>query len=59
MPIQRLEHNPIIRPQDVEPTFPDWEVLCEHGLVKIYYGASDTFTAYAQLPLEEILDGLE
>lgn len=33
--------------------------LCEDGLVKIYYGASDTYIAYAQVPLEEILNGLE
>ena len=32
--------------------------LCEGGLVKIYYGASDTFTAYAQIELSEVLAGL-
>jgi predicted GH43/DUF377 family glycosyl hydrolase len=33
--------------------------LCEDGLVKIYYGASDTFTATAQIELSEVLEGLE
>lgn len=33
--------------------------LCEDGWVKIYYGASDTFTAYAQISLNEIIAGLE
>jgi beta-1,2-mannobiose phosphorylase / 1,2-beta-oligomannan phosphorylase len=34
-------------------------VLCEDGVVNIFYGASDTFTAAAQIPLSEVLDGLE
>jgi predicted GH43/DUF377 family glycosyl hydrolase len=33
-------------------------VLYEDGLVKVYYGASDTSTAYAEIPLEDILNGL-
>ena len=33
--------------------------MCEDGLVKIYYGASDTFTAYAQISLAEVMAGLE
>ncbi len=32
--------------------------LCEDGIVKIYYGAADTFIAYAEIRLEEILDHL-
>ncbi|MBN1370641.1 MAG: glycoside hydrolase family 130 protein [Anaerolineaceae bacterium] len=34
-------------------------VLCEDGIVKIYYGAADEYMAYAEAPLQEILDGLE
>ena len=33
-------------------------VLAEEGLLKIYYGASDTITAYAEMPLSEVLEGL-
>jgi beta-1,2-mannobiose phosphorylase / 1,2-beta-oligomannan phosphorylase len=33
-------------------------VLAEDGLLKIYYGASDTITAYAEIPLSEVLAGL-
>jgi predicted GH43/DUF377 family glycosyl hydrolase len=33
--------------------------LCEDGLVKIYYGAADTCMAYAEIPLQEVLDTLE
>ena len=32
--------------------------LAEDGLLKIYYGASDTITAYAEIPLAEVLAGL-
>jgi beta-1,2-mannobiose phosphorylase / 1,2-beta-oligomannan phosphorylase len=32
--------------------------LYEDGLVKIYYGAADTSMAYAEMPLEEILETL-
>ena len=31
-------------------------VLCEDGLIKIYYGAADTCMAYAEVPLQEVLD---
>ena len=31
-------------------------VLCEDGIVKIYYGAADTCMAYAEVPLKELLD---
>jgi beta-1,2-mannobiose phosphorylase / 1,2-beta-oligomannan phosphorylase len=34
-------------------------VLAEEGLLKIYYGASDAFTAYATIPLSEVMAGLE
>jgi predicted GH43/DUF377 family glycosyl hydrolase len=34
-------------------------VLAEGGLLKIYYGASDAFTAYAEMPLSEVMAGLE
>jgi predicted GH43/DUF377 family glycosyl hydrolase len=34
-------------------------VLCEGGIVKIYYGAADTCIAYAEADLSEILDLLE
>jgi predicted GH43/DUF377 family glycosyl hydrolase len=30
-------------------------VLYEDGIVKVYYGASDTSTAYAEIPLKDIL----
>jgi len=33
-------------------------LLCEEGLLKIYYGVADTSVAYAELPLEEVLDSL-
>ena len=33
-------------------------VLAEDGLLKIYYGASDAFTAYAELPLAEVMASL-
>ena len=33
-------------------------VLAEEGLLKMYYGASDTITAYAQIPLSEVMAGL-
>lgn len=33
--------------------------LCEKGTVKIYYGASDTYLCYAEVPLDEILAGLK
>jgi beta-1,2-mannobiose phosphorylase / 1,2-beta-oligomannan phosphorylase len=33
--------------------------LFEKGLVKIYYGASDTCMCYAEIPVQEILDGLQ
>ncbi|MCP4399183.1 MAG: glycosidase [bacterium] len=33
-------------------------VLYEDGLVKIYYGASDTSTAYAEISIDDILHGL-
>jgi len=31
-------------------------VLCEDGMIKIYYGAADTCMAYAEVPLQEVLD---
>ena len=31
-------------------------VLCEDGIIKIYYGAADTCMAYAEVPLQEVLD---
>ena len=31
-------------------------VLCEDGLIKIYYGAADTCMAYAEVPLKDVLD---
>ncbi len=31
-------------------------VLCEDGLIKIYYGAADTCMGYAEVPLNEVLD---
>lgn len=31
-------------------------VLCEEGIIKIYYGAADTCMAYAEVPLQEVLD---
>ena len=34
-------------------------VLYEQGNVKIYYGAADTFIAYAEIELEDILDQLK
>ena len=33
-------------------------VICEDGLIKIYYGAADTCMAYADVPLQEVLDFL-
>lgn len=33
-------------------------VLNEDGIVKIYYGAADTFIGYAEIALQEILDSL-
>jgi beta-1,2-mannobiose phosphorylase / 1,2-beta-oligomannan phosphorylase len=33
-------------------------VLNEDGIVKIYYGAADTFIGYAEIDLQEILDDL-
>ena len=33
--------------------------LYEGDMVKIYYGASDTSTAYAEIPLDDILNGLK
>ncbi|WNR46147.1 glycoside hydrolase family 130 protein [Paenibacillus roseipurpureus] len=33
-------------------------VLVEDGVVKLYYGASDTYIAYAELSLDEILESL-
>jgi predicted GH43/DUF377 family glycosyl hydrolase len=33
-------------------------VLAEEGLLKIYYGASDAFTAYAEVPLAEVMASL-
>jgi len=33
-------------------------VLCEDGVIKIYYGAADTCMAYAEVPLREVLDSL-
>jgi predicted GH43/DUF377 family glycosyl hydrolase len=34
-------------------------VLVEDGVAKIYYGAADTSIAYAEMPIGEILDGLD
>ena len=34
-------------------------VLAEDGIVKIYYGAADTYICYAEVDLDEIMDGLE
>ncbi len=34
-------------------------VLAEDGIVKIYYGAADTHICYAEVSLDEIMDGLE
>jgi beta-1,2-mannobiose phosphorylase / 1,2-beta-oligomannan phosphorylase len=34
-------------------------VLTEDGLVKIYYGAADTYVAYAEVELKDIMDNLE
>lgn len=34
-------------------------VLFEDNLVKIYYGAADTFVAYAEIPIEDILKTLK
>lgn len=34
-------------------------VLNEDGIVKIYYGAADTFIGYAEIQLQEILDDLK
>ena len=31
-------------------------VLCEDGLIKIYYGAADTCMGYAEVSLQEVLD---
>jgi predicted GH43/DUF377 family glycosyl hydrolase len=31
-------------------------VLCEEGVIKIYYGAADTCMAYAEVPLKDVLD---
>lgn len=33
--------------------------LFEDGKARIYYGAADTCMACAEIPLQEILDGLE
>ena len=33
-------------------------LLCEDGLLKIYYGAADTSICYAELSLEEVLQNL-
>ncbi len=62
--ISRSE-NPIISPEE------DYEingffgnvifncgVLNEDGIVKIYYGAADTFIGYAEIALQDILDDL-
>ncbi len=32
--------------------------LCEDGIIKIYYGAADTFLCYAEIELEEVLKSL-
>ena len=63
--ISRSE-NPIIEPEE------DYEVngffgnvifncgvLNEDGIVKIYYGAADTFIGYAEIKLQDILDDLK
>jgi predicted GH43/DUF377 family glycosyl hydrolase len=34
-------------------------VLAEDGIVKIYYGAADTYMAYAEVPLNEIMNNLK
>jgi len=31
-------------------------VLCEEGIIKIYYGAADTCMGYAEVPLKNVLD---
>jgi len=31
-------------------------VLCEDGMIRIYYGAADTCMAYAEVPLQKVLD---
>ena len=58
--------QPILEPQadyEVYGFFPNVVFSCgalyEDGLVKIYYGAADTRMAYAEIPLDEILAGLE
>jgi len=63
MNIFRSEKNPIITPEDIKPSRPDFKVVCvfncgnlyEEGKVKIYYGAADTCIAYAEVKLKDIL----
>jgi len=33
-------------------------LLCEDGMLKIYYGAADTTVCYAQIPLQDVLGSL-
>lgn len=58
-------HRPILEPEmpyEVEGFFGNVVFSCgalyEDGLVKIYYGAADTVMAYAEIPLEAVLQTL-
>jgi len=58
--------DPVIEPvekYEVEGFFGDvifnCGVLCEDGIVKIYYGAADTCMCYAEVALNDILDNME
>jgi predicted GH43/DUF377 family glycosyl hydrolase len=64
--VKARSENPIIAPEE------DYEVngffgnvifncgvLDEDGLVKVYYGAADTYIGYAEIALQDILDDLK
>lgn len=63
--IARTE-KPILEPQadyEVEGFFGNvvftCGLLCEEDKLKIYYGAADTCICYAELPLQEVVEGLK
>ena len=57
--------NPVMVPETDYETNGFWSkvifpcgALFEDGIVKLYYGAADAFVAYAEIPIEDIFDGL-